>query len=52
MDCDCDGFTAATLLIDYLHELFPSWVENKIDWFLHEGKQHGLSDCYKYAIEN
>ena len=52
VDCDCDGFTAAALLIDYLHELFPSWVENKIDWFLHEGKQHGLSDCYKYAIEN
>ena len=52
VDCDCDGFTAAALLINYLHKLFPSWVENKIDWFLHEGKQHGLSDCYKYAIEN
>lgn len=23
-DCDCDGFTSAALLINYLHNLFPS----------------------------
>lgn len=23
-DCDCDGFTSAALLINYLHDLFPS----------------------------
>lgn len=44
VDSDCDGFTSAALLINYLHDLFPSWVENHIKWFMHEGKQHGLSD--------
>ena len=39
VDCDCDGYTSAAVLINYLHDIFPSWVENKIDWFLHEGKQ-------------
>ena len=24
VDCDCDGFTAAALLLNYLHDLFPS----------------------------
>ena len=44
VDCDCDGYTASVLLINYLHDLFPAWVENNVDWFMHEGKQHGLSD--------
>ena len=30
IDCDCDGFTSAALLINYLHDLFPSWVETKL----------------------
>lgn len=44
VDSDCDGFTSAALLINYLYDLFPSWVENKLKWFIHEGKQHGLKD--------
>ncbi len=24
VDCDCDGFTSAALLINYLHDLFPA----------------------------
>ena len=44
VDCDCDGYTASALLINYLYDLFPAWVENNVDWFMHEGKQHGLSD--------
>ena len=24
VDCDCDGFTAAALLINYLHDLVPN----------------------------
>lgn len=24
VDCDCDGFTASALLINYLHDLFPT----------------------------
>lgn len=44
VDCDCDGMTSAALLINYLYKIAPSWTENKVQWFLHEGKQHGLSD--------
>lgn len=44
VDCDCDGFTSAAILINYLYDLFPAWVQNNLDWFIHSGKQHGLSD--------
>lgn len=44
VDCDCDGYTSAAIFINYLHDLFPYYVENNLDWFLHSGKQHGLSD--------
>lgn len=44
VDSDCDGFTSAALLINYLYDLFPAWVENNLTWFMHSGKQHGLSD--------
>lgn len=47
-DCDCDGFTAAALLLNYLHDQFPSWVENYVKWYVHDGKQHGLSDVMDY----
>ena len=44
VDSDCDGFTSAAILINYLYNLFPSWVENKVHYILHSGKQHGLND--------
>lgn len=55
VDADCDGYTSSALLINYLYDLFPNYVKNKLQWFLHEGKQHGLSDVvvgsnYKLVI--
>ena len=44
VDSDCDGFTSSAVLINYLYDLFPAWVKNHLTWFMHEGKQHGLSD--------
>ena len=44
VDCDCDGFTSSAIFINYLHDMVPSYTENCVDWFLHSGKQHGLSD--------
>ena len=44
VDCDCDGYTSAAVLINYLHDYFPNWVESKLDFVMHEGKQHGLND--------
>lgn len=47
-DCDCDGFTSAALLINYLYDLFPAYVETGLKWFVHEDKQHGLEDVMDY----
>ena len=47
VDCDCDGYTSAAVLINYLHDCFPYWVENKLESVMHEGKQHGLQDHMK-----
>lgn len=49
VDSDCDGFTSSALLINYLNMRFPTWTQNKISWFIHAGKQHGLSDCVELA---
>ena len=44
VDCDCDGYTSSAVLINYLVDAFPQLTEH-IHWFMHEGKQHGLSDA-------
>ena len=51
-DCDCDGFTSAALLINYLHDLFPAYVETDLKWWVHESKQHGLEDCMWYILSH
>ena len=51
VDCDCDGYTSAAVLINYLHDIFPSWVENHIDWIMHEGKEHGLNDVLDTILD-
>lgn len=42
VDADCDGYTSAAFLINYLHSLFPNYVENCVTWGLHEKKEHGI----------
>ena len=42
IDSDCDGYTSAALLLNYLNSLFPGFTQNNIIYRLHEGKQHGL----------
>ena len=42
VDSDCDGYTSAALLINYLNLLFPGFAQNNISYRVHEGKQHGL----------
>lgn len=48
VDADADGFTSSALLLNYLHVLFPDWVENYVSYRLHTGKQHGLDDHMEY----
>lgn len=50
VDADCDGYTSAAILINYLYDLFPAWVENCVTWYIHDGKQHGLNDCIDYIL--
>lgn len=48
VDCDCDGYTSSAILINYLYDLAPAFTENHVHFYLHEGKQHGLSDCFDW----
>ena len=41
VDCDCDGFTSAAIIYQYTKQLN---IHCQIDYWLHEGKAHGLSD--------
>ena len=41
VDCDCDGYTSAAIIYQYTKRLNPNCV---IDYWLHEGKAHGLQD--------
>lgn len=51
VDSDVDGLTSSAILINYLYELFPSWVENNLSWGFHKGKQHGIPDFLDEIIE-
>lgn len=51
VDADCDGYTSAALLINFLYDLFPTYAENHIKYYIHQGKQHGLSDCINEALK-
>ena len=51
VDSDADGFTSSAILINYLHDLFPAWVENNLDYRVHDGKQHGLNDHIDWIIK-
>lgn len=42
VDSDCDGFTSAATLINYLNCLFPGFVQSHIYYRIHTGKQHGI----------
>ena len=52
IDCDCDGYTSAALLINYLYKLFPSWIKNHLIWHMHDSKQHGLEDCMDFILQH
>ena len=43
-DCDVDGYTSATIIGQYLKQLMP---ECAINFFIHEGKAHGLEEHWE-----
>ena len=42
VDSDCDGYTSSSLLLNYLYQLFPYYVQNNILYRFHSGKEHGI----------
>ena len=42
VDSDCDGYKAAALLMNYIHEAFPSAI-HRIRYAFHAGKMHGIN---------
>lgn len=42
IDSDCDGFTSAATLLNYLNCLFPGFVQKHMYYRIHSGKQHGI----------
>lgn len=48
VDCDVDGFTSSTILYNYIKFLNPN---KEIEYFLHNGKQHGLEDMWEKLQE-
>ena len=46
VDCDCDGYTSSSILINNIYDLkSEEYINNHVYWYMHEGKQHGISDC-------
>lgn len=42
VDEDCDGYTSAAFLLNYLNKLFPYYTQNYITYRTHNCKAHGL----------
>ncbi len=42
VDSDCDGYTSSALLINYLNQFFPAWIQNCLSYRVHPDKEHGL----------
>ena len=52
VDSDQDGYAASAIALNYLYQLY-SWnlsqdeCKELLTYYIHDGKQHGLEDCYK-----
>ena len=52
VDCDCDGYTSSAILINYITDLKSNeYIESNVKWFMHDSKQHGLSDAMDWLDE-
>lgn len=49
VDSDCDGFTSASIMYQYIKKLKP---DANIIYRLHEAKQHGLEDHIEWILDN
>lgn len=42
VDSDYDGYASSAILINYLNNLFPAFVQNNISYRMHDDKSHGI----------
>jgi len=42
VDSDCDGYTSAAFMINYLYKFFPGFTQQHVSWAMHDDKGHGL----------
>ena len=42
IDEDCDGYTSAAVLINYLNLIAPNFVQNNLVYKTHDRKEHGV----------
>lgn len=49
VDCDCDGYTSATIMYQYLTTTILD--PDSIHYYLHTGKQHGLEEHWQEMLE-
>lgn len=42
VDSDCDGYTSAALLLNYLYDVYPDYVIQHITVGFHSDKGHGI----------
>ena len=43
VDADCDGYTSAAILLNWLYLSYPDWTKEYTHYYLHDGKTHGLT---------
>ena len=53
VDSDCDGFTSAALIMNYIFKMAgdTDYDINNVEYRFHQGKQHGLEDMVEYILE-
>lgn len=48
VDADVDGYTSGAIMWNYIHAIAPN---QKLDFVLHEHKQHGLQDHINWLVD-
>lgn len=51
VDSDLDGYTSASILMNYLYAIEPEWSKRHLSYLHHCGKEHGLSDVFDKILD-
>jgi single-stranded-DNA-specific exonuclease len=51
VDADCDGYTSAAIILNYIYKHYPDYYKNHMSYIHHAGKEHGLNDVLNTILE-